>query len=79
MWAISAILLYAVTALLGHGLYLWRRRMLRELALCSLVLAAGISLHLLWAMKIEVPSPFVWLNAVYRPVYDAIFPGTGTS
>ncbi|AEI39466.1 hypothetical protein [Paenibacillus mucilaginosus] len=79
MWVMSAILLYAAAAFLGHGLYLWKRRMLRELVLSFLVLGAGVLLHVLWAVRVELPSPFEWLNAMYRPVYEAIFPGARIS
>ncbi|MCZ8522606.1 MULTISPECIES: hypothetical protein [Paenibacillus] len=74
MWVKSAIVIYALLAFLGHGIYLWKRRMRRELFFSLFLLGGAAGLHLLWALHIEIPSPFDWLNALYRPVYRMMFP-----
>lgn len=67
-----AILVLAIIIALFELPSLWKKKMLKECLLFSLLLIIGTSLSVALAWGVHLPNPIDWIAAVFQPVADWI-------
>lgn len=51
---------------------LWKAKQKKELGVFSLLLLMGVILNILLAFHVQIPNPYDWISAVYKPMNDTI-------
>jgi ABC-type transport system involved in cytochrome c biogenesis permease subunit len=73
MWAITGILLTGSVIAWLEAPYLLRAKMLKELLIFALLLTTGVTVTILYTLRVPLPNPLDWITYIHKPVSDLLF------
>ncbi|GLB62117.1 hypothetical protein [Cytobacillus sp. NCCP-133] len=72
MWAIAGILLVTIMIMVLEVPPLLKKRQKKELGVFSLLLLSGSWLSIAKGLDLNIPNPFDWIAAIFKPLSDLI-------